>query len=103
GVRSLFPFDREAEDHVHCTYEYPASSYKADDPELCNKKIVVSYSSINGNGFGDYGEVVMGTKGTLILERESETLLIPAAGAVTAVSVVKGKGGGNQQRLALAL
>ena len=26
------------------------------------------YSSINGNGFGGYGEIVMGTKGTLVLE-----------------------------------
>ena len=34
-----------------------------------NKKIVVTYSSINGNGFGGYGEIVFGTKGTLILEQ----------------------------------
>ncbi len=40
-----------------------------------NKKIVVTYSSINGNGFGGYGEVVMGTKGTMILEKELEIML----------------------------
>ncbi|MGA1476241.1 MAG: hypothetical protein ACO4AI_14010, partial [Prochlorothrix sp.] len=39
-----------------CMYEYPAPGYE-EDP---NKKIVVTYSSINGNGFGGYGEVVMG-------------------------------------------
>ena len=31
--------------------------------------------SINGNGFGGYGEVVFGTKGTLILEREQEAMI----------------------------
>lgn len=40
-----------------------------------NKKIVVTYSSINGNGFGGYGEVVLGSKGTLILETEQEVML----------------------------
>ncbi len=41
-----------------------------------NKKIVVTYSSINGNGFGGYGEMVMGTKGTLILLGEQEALIV---------------------------
>ena len=93
GGRLIFPADREVEDHVFCTYEFPGPEYDADfdlgyynksddypakgqplpgyeqDP---NKKIVVTYSSINGNGFGGYGEVVMGTKGTLVLEREKD-------------------------------
>jgi predicted dehydrogenase len=80
GVRSLFPADRDVDDHVHCNFEFPAHGYYEDmatqeklaDP---NKKIVVTYSSINGNGFGGYGEVVLGTQGTLILEREQEVLL----------------------------
>ncbi|HMO85989.1 MAG TPA: Gfo/Idh/MocA family oxidoreductase, partial [Lacipirellulaceae bacterium] len=80
GVRSLFPADRDVDDHVHCNFEFPAAGYYEDiekqdrvaDP---NKKIIVSYSSINGNGFGGYGEVVMGTKGTLVLEREQEVML----------------------------
>ena len=55
--------DRDCEDHVYCMYEFPGPEYKKDP----NKKIVLTYSSINGNGFGDYGEVVMGTKGTLVL------------------------------------
>ena len=55
-----------------------------EDP---NKKIVVTYSSINGNGFGGYGEVVMGTKGTLVLEREQEVMLY--AGSSTSASVVR--------------
>ena len=70
GNRSIFPDDREVDDHVYCMFEYPAPDY-AENP---NKKIVVTYSSINGNGFGGYGEVVMGTEGTLILEQEQNVM-----------------------------
>jgi predicted dehydrogenase len=90
GGRQIFPPDRDIEDHVYCTYEYPAPGYE-EDP---NKKICVTYSSINGNGFGGYGEVVMGTKGTLILEREQEVMLYKDAATTTNVSVSKGPGGG---------
>lgn len=81
GGRHLYPANRDIDDHVYCTFEYPGKGYfKGDDPaaEIAddNKKVVVTYSSINGNGYGGYGEVVMGTDGTLILERESETYLI---------------------------
>jgi len=109
GGRHIFPQDRDAEDHVYCSFEFPGPEYDgkfevgyptgakkniidsySNDP---NKKIVVSYSSINGNGFGSYGEVVMGTKGTLILEKEQEVMLY--AGSDTSASVgVKPAGGG---------
>ncbi len=95
GVRSLFPHDRDVDDHVHCVYEYPSPEYNPEDPDAANKKIVVSYSSINGNGFGDYGEVVMGTKGTLILEREQEVMLYASSSASTSVSVKKDEKGGT--------
>ncbi len=71
GGRHIFPPDRDAADHVYCNFEFPAPDY-ASDP---NKKIVVTYSSINGNGFGGYGEIVMGTKGTLVIDREKEVEL----------------------------
>ena len=58
-----------------------------------NKKIVVTYSSINGNGYGGYGEVVMGTKGTLILEREYEVMLYKGSSTTTKVGVKEGQGG----------
>ena len=89
GNRSLFPADREIDDHVYCMYEYPAPGYDEDK----NKKIVVTYSSINGNGFGDYGEVVMGTKGTLVLEREQEVMLYKDAAKDTRVTVATKKDG----------
>ncbi len=89
GNRSLFPADREIEDHVYCMFEYPAPGYEEDK----HKKIVVTYSSINGNGFGEYGEVVMGTKGTLVLEREQDVMLYKNAAKDTRVTVAKAKDG----------
>ena len=47
----------------------------------------MTYSSINGNGFGGYGEVVMGTKGTLVLEREQEVMLYQGSSTSSRVSV----------------
>ncbi len=73
--RPIFPPDRDVESHVHCIFEFPAPGYNPKHPVDCHRKIVVAYSSINGNGWGGYGETVFGTEGTLILERELEALL----------------------------
>jgi predicted dehydrogenase len=123
GGRHTFPMDRHAEDHVYCTFEFPgpgydppASSKDTDierkfgyyDPEMNypdpkkgipsyeqdpNKRIVVTYSSIMGNGWGGYGETVMGSKGTLILDREQEVLLFKESDASTKIGVKDDKGG----------
>jgi predicted dehydrogenase len=109
GGRLVFPRDRDAEDHVFCTFEFPGPEYDGRfdvgyptakgnsviDPYSVdpNKKIVVMYSSINGNGFGGYGEVVMGTKGTMILEKEQEVMLYAKSDTSTSVGV-KPAGGG---------
>ncbi|MBM3955933.1 MAG: Gfo/Idh/MocA family oxidoreductase [Planctomycetes bacterium] len=95
GNRSIFPADREIDDHVYCMFEYPAPGYFDADGKVAdaNKKIVVTYSSINGNGFGEYGEVVMGTKGTLVLEREQEVMLYKGSAKDTRVTVAKAKDG----------
>lgn len=93
GVRSLFANDREVDDHVHCNYEFPAAGYDPADEAKKQKKTIVSYSSINGNPFGGYGEVVMGTKGTIILDLEQDYYLYPTDGPSTLVDVVKGKDG----------
>lgn len=58
-----------------------------------NKKIVVTYSSIMGNGWGGYGETVMGSKGTLLLDREQEVLLFKNSDTSTKVGVKDDKGG----------
>ncbi len=102
GGRHLFPTDRDAEDHVYCMFEFPGQGYDyefpvgyqdqinqipdpkrgvpsfEDDPDR-EKKVVVTYSSINGNGYGGYGEVVMGTRGTMILEKEQDVLVFQKA------------------------
>ena len=92
GGRHIFPEDREVDDHVYCTYEFPGPEYDANDSELKNKKIVVTYSSINGNGYGGYGEIVMGTTGTLILEAEQEAMLFAGSSTTTRITVAKDKG-----------
>lgn len=95
--RSLFPADRDVDDHVYTMYEFPGPEYyqganltEVADP---NKKIVVTYSSINGNDFGGYGEVVLGTKGTLILEREKDAMLFKKSETLTKISVTAGSDG----------
>ncbi len=83
GGRHLYDFTRQAEDHVYCMYEFPGPKYH-EDP---NNKIVVTYSSINGSPFGDYGEVVMGTKATLVLEKEAEAMIFANENKATKVSI----------------
>ena len=97
GGRHIFPADRDVDDHVYTIFEFPGPEYYKDaatkevaDP---NKKIVVTYSSINGNDFGGYGEVVLGTKGTLILEREQDAMLFKNSATLTKISVKAGSGG----------
>ncbi len=62
GVKSFFTDDREVEDHIFLTYEYP-------------KDVVVSYSSITTNEMESYGEQVMGTRGTLAVNAEKDVYL----------------------------
>jgi predicted dehydrogenase len=116
GSRSIFPADREVDDHVYTLFEFPAPGYYKEGSETevanPNKKIIVTYSSINGNGFGGYGEVLLGTKGTLILEKEAEVMLFKGSSTSTNIKVSAGKdgpqldttasGGGPQAALAQA-
>jgi hypothetical protein len=110
----LFAKDRDSEDHVYCLFEFPGPGYEPDfpvgykdpirlipdkdtgvpsfekDPE---KRVVVMYSSINGNDFGGYGEVVMGTRGTLVIEREQEVMLFPSSNTTTRIGIKEGTSG----------
>ncbi|HBO45782.1 MAG TPA: gfo/Idh/MocA family oxidoreductase [Planctomycetaceae bacterium] len=89
--RPLFPPDRDVDDHVYCLFEFPAPGYNENDPHARRKRISVSYASINGNGFGGYGETVFGTQGTLLLEREEEVLLFRGAAVDDKIRVVEDK------------
>lgn len=62
GGKYFYDDDRECEDHVYCTFEMPGG-------------VVVTYSSINSNALEGYGEVVMGTRGTLMVMHERDVLL----------------------------
>ena len=99
GGRHLYEANRDADDHVYCTFEFPGPDYYKDYDKReigdANKKIVVTYSSINGNGFGGYGETVLGTGGTLILDKEQDVMLFGSGGAATStnVSVTQSKAG----------
>jgi len=113
GQRSIFPHDRDSDDHVYCMFEFPGPGYdpRADvgyyDPVMAypprdgieaypgkeKNKIMMTYSSINGNGFGGYGEIVMGTKGTMVLEREKEVMLYKNSDTSTRVGVKNNSAG----------
>ena len=91
--RPIFPVDRDVEDHVYCIIEFPAPGYNAKDKYARRRKIGVQYASINGNGFGGYGEIVFGTEGTLILEREKDAMLFKGSDKSSNIKVSKGKEG----------
>ncbi len=93
GSRALFDWDREIEDHLYCVLEFPAPGYDAKDPLGRLRKIGVSYASINGNGFGGYGEIVFGTKGTLILELEKESMLFKESDTKSRIEIKESKTG----------
>jgi predicted dehydrogenase len=95
GGRHVFPADRDCDDHVYCIFEFPAPGYYEDDGKTekdKDKKTVVTYSSINGNGFGGYGETVFGTKGTLILEQEQDAMLFKGSATMTRIEVKQADG-----------
>ena len=55
------------------------------------RRSYVTYSSINGNGYGGYGEIVFGTNGTLILEQEQDAMLFKGSSTSTQIEVVTDK------------
>ncbi len=73
GGTYFYTDGREADDHVFTIFEFPGKSE--------NDRIVVTYSSINTNSFDGYGEMVMGSKGTMLVSQEKEILLYKEAGS----------------------
>jgi predicted dehydrogenase len=81
GGKYFYHDDREVEDHVYCSFEFPGKNYDPRKDARENDLVVVTYSSINTNSFEGYGECVMGTKGTMYVESEKDVLLYKEAGA----------------------
>ena len=80
--------DREIDDHVYVTFEFPGPNYEQDNNDI----VIVTYSSINTNRFEPYGESVFGSRGTMYINLEQEALLFKEASPTTG-------GGGPEQRL----
>lgn len=90
GGTFLYTDGREVDDHVFVNFEFPGNHE--------NDHVVVSYSSINTNSFENYGEMLMGSRGTMIVEAEKEILLYKEAGNAyssrqTVITMEKGAGG----------
>src|SRR5208337_1228713 len=73
GGTTFFKDGREVDDHIFAIFEFPSGQ---DDKD----RVVVTYSSINTNSFDGYGEMVMGSRGTMIVSQEKEILLYKEAG-----------------------
>ena len=99
--RPIFPADRDVDDHVYCLFEFPAPDYDPEDELGKRKKISVAYASINGNGFGGYGETVFGTEGTLLLEKEEEALLYRTHYVSDKIKLAKRDVGGSASQIVL--
>ncbi|MEZ6115305.1 MAG: Gfo/Idh/MocA family oxidoreductase [Pirellulaceae bacterium] len=95
GDKSFWDDDREIDDQIFVTMEFPGKTYYADESrtKVQNERdiCIVTYSSINTNRWEPYGESVFGTRGTLVMKTEKEALLYKEATADS--------GGGLDQRL----
>jgi predicted dehydrogenase len=99
GGTFFYTDGREVDDHVFVTFEFPGKDWKPGEKDK-GDHVVVTYSSINTNSFDNYGEMVMGSRGTMIVEAEKEILLYKEAGAAatsrsTSIAVEPGKAGGK--------
>jgi predicted dehydrogenase len=104
GGKYFYDDDREVEDHVFCTFEFPGPNYWADEAHTRvkdkNDKVIVTYSSLCTNGFEPYGECVMGNRGTLMVVSEQTAYFFPepdpnapAGGRETTATVSRAGGG----------
>lgn len=79
--------DRDIDDHVYVTFEFPGPNYKNDPKDVA----IVTYSSISTNSWEPYGEAVFGSRGTLVMKQELEAMLFKESSAAT------GPGGVDQR------
>jgi predicted dehydrogenase len=116
GGKYYYSDDRECDDHVFVTFEFPGANYHAvnkDGEPIKGKnnqaivrkpkddRVVVTYSSISTNAFEVYGECLMGSRGTMVVAGEQQVMLFaernpndkdsgsPRSTAVTVTSAAK--------------
>ncbi len=97
GGTFFYTDGREVDDHVFVSFEFPGRSVAAGKKDE-GDHVVVTYSSINTNSFENYGEMVYGSRGTMIVEGEKEILLFKEAGGsntsrTTAIALEKNAAG----------
>ena len=99
GGKHFYDDEREVEDHVYCTFEFPGKNYDPrvrprDESGNCqhNDIVTVTYSSVSTNGFESYGECVMGSRGTMVVEREQAAYLYGLQGRSTEVTATTAGG-----------
>jgi predicted dehydrogenase len=102
GGTYYYDDNREVDDHVFVNFEFPTVDAEVDSQGMPNTgdRVIVSYSSITTNAFEDYGEVVMGTYGTMMVSKEYDIYLYKEydrnkpqsnwAGRSTSITVEKG-------------
>ncbi len=99
GGKFFYKDDRDADDHVFVTFEFPGPKYYKDKERLVvgdkNDVVVVTYSSINTNSFEPYGECVMGSRGTLVTSLEQEIMLYRERGSRSTAITVAATGSGQ--------
>jgi predicted dehydrogenase len=91
GGKIFYHDDREIDDHVFVTFEFPGKNFYADQTRKAvndpNDLVVVTYSSISTNAFEPYGECVMGSQGTMLVNEEQDIMIFPTAGRPLSVTV----------------
>lgn len=95
--------DRESDDSIFITYEFPGPNHPLGKNHGKDKDdiVVVTYSSMNTNSFEAYGECVMGSRGSMVVEQEQSIYLYTERdpnkkatdARTTEVSVTTGPGG----------
>jgi predicted dehydrogenase len=94
GGKFFYRDERESDDAVFVTFEFPGPNYYEKDekngtpvavhdskghPVVKDKDdlVIVTYSSVNTNTFEPYGECVMGSHATLMVTEEKDIMLFP--------------------------
>src|SRR5258707_773737 len=93
GGTFFYTHGREGDDHVFVTFQFPRKAEKDHTP--------LPHSSINTNRVDEYGEELMGSRGTMFVDREKEILLYKepdpnsakAGGRSTSITVETKAGG----------
>ncbi|MCA9082389.1 MAG: gfo/Idh/MocA family oxidoreductase, partial [Planctomycetaceae bacterium] len=71
GPKDKWTDQREIDDQVFVIFEFPGKNHDKNPEDI----VIVTYSSISTNSFEPYGELVYGSRGTLIMKQELESML----------------------------